>query len=447
MSNFSIRDLVIRVSLMRPDLDAGQADRFLQIAAKRVFRESMLGQVISTVWPIPSHCNQILLTAQLGYWSGGLPNYLQAADNNKLILPSTWEGSTADYLSGVNPAANQKTAADVLRVLEVRTVTLPYFSIGSFLGWAFANGNSVFKATISGTTLTVQSTTSGTIGIGQYITLPSYTGTAPPYISAGTGPYTLSNSNLGTVVTSTTMYGNPVPAANNVVNGGFYIVYQGTVISDSTGTLVCKGGDVLQSNQTSWSLTPLENYDTLNQINWQTQNVYNNRPKSNWNSSLVSGTTMTNVTQAQSWSQRAGQIQSTIGTVAGITAPTAAFQVYSGMIIDLYPSQGYPTAMEITYAATPIGDISDILLDLPDEARDAIVHHALADWLEIPGKEQNLILAENHRQEYERLKGALRTLGALGMGGSAQYRAPLFGGRGNRYFPYFYNPTLMPGPN
>jgi hypothetical protein len=49
--------------------------------------------------------------------------------------------------------------------------------------------------------------------------------------------------------------------------------------------------------------------------------------------------------------------------------------------------------------------------------------------------------------EYERLKGGLRALGSLGLGGSSQFRAPLFGGRGNRYFPFAYNPTLLPGPN
>jgi hypothetical protein len=330
-------------------------------------------------------------------------------------------------------------------------VVLPYFSIGIFQGFLFAVGNSTFKATTSGTTLTVQSTQAGTIQLGQYITVPSYTGTAPPYLSSGTGPYTLSNNNLGTISSSTTMYGNPMPAANNVVNGGFYIVYQGTV-TDQTGTLACKGGDILQTNQSVWSLTSLENYNTLRQVNWQTMMLQNNRPKSSWNASLTAGTVQANITEANAWSQRSGQIQSGLvggssGGFSGGGIPTPAFVTYAGMIIDLYPTQGFPTALEVTYAATPLGDIADIALNLPDEARDAIVHHALADWLEVPGKEQNLILAENHRNEYERLKGGLRALGALGLGGSAVYQAPLFGGRGNRYFPFFYNPTLMPGPN
>ena len=445
MSNFTVRELVIRVSLMRPDLDAGLAERLTQEAAKRVFRESFLGQVITTVYPVGNYVNEIMLTSQIPYWNAGLPNVVYPSDFNKMILPTTWDGSTPDYLSGINPVPAQKTAAEVLRVLQVRTVTLPFFSIGVFQGWVFATGNATFKATISGNQLTVQSVQSGAIGIGQYVDLPSYAGTAPPYISAGTSsPYTLSNTNLGTVAVSTSMSSNPVPDATDVVNGGFYIVYQGPV---QVGTLACKGGDILQTNGLSWSLTPLENYDTLNQVNWQTSQTFNNRPKSNWNSSLTNGTVQTNVTQANAWSQRSGQIQTTIGPVAGITAATPTFAQYAGTIIDLYPSQGYQTAIEVTYAATPIGDIADVVLNMPDEARDAIVNLALADWMAVPGKEQNLILSENRRVEYERLKSGLRALGALGIGGSAQFKSPLFGGRGNRYFPFFYNPTLMPGPN
>jgi len=457
MSNFTVRDLVTRVSLMRPDLDGGLAERLTQEAAKRVFRESLLGQVITTVYPVGINVNEIMLTSQIPYWAAGLPNFLQPSDLNKLILPTTWDGSTPDYLSGINPTPNQKTAAEVLRVMQVRTVTLPFFSIGIFQGWVFATGNATFNATISGTTLTVLGAPAptGALALGQYVTLPAYNGKAAPYINAmsptggftgtgGVGTYQLSNSNLGTVGVSTAMTSNPVPDASDVVNGGFYLVYQGPV---NIGTLLCKGGDVLQSNGATYSMTPLENYDTLTQVNWQTQQLQNNRPKSSWNSSQTNGTTITNVTQARSWSQRQGQMQTTIGTIGGLTAATPTFVQYAGTIIDLYPTQGYQTALEVTYSATPIGDIADIVINLPDEARDAIVNLALADWLSVPGKEQNLILAENRRGEYERLKGALRALGALGTGGSAKFRSPLFGGRGNRYFPFAYNPTLMPGPN
>ena len=373
MSNFTVRELVIRVSLMRPKLDVGLAERLTQEAAKRVFRESFLGQVVTTVYPIPKNCNEIMLTSQIPYWNSGtnLPNYVQPADLNKLVLPTSWDGSTPDFLSGVDPVAKQKTSAEVLRVLQVRTVTLPLFSVGAFQGWLF----------------------------------PS----------------------------------SVVPAANTVVNGGFYIVYQGTV---TVGTLICKGGDILQSNGSVWSVTPIENYDTLVQTNWQTQQLQNNRPKSNWNSSLNNGSTYTNVTQANQWSQRSGQMQTSV-----VNPITPTFPTYTGTIIDLYPTQGYQTVLEVTYAATPIGDIADVVLNLPDEARDAIVNLALADWLAVPGEDQNLILSENRRMEYERLKSGLRAMGALGIGGSPEFKTPLFGGRGNRYFPFFYNPTLMPGPN
>ena len=445
MANLTIRDMVLHISYMRPDLDIGLAERLLQEAAKQVFRESQLGQVITTVYPIGNVVNQILLTSRIPYWNAGLPNYLLPSDSNKLILPTTWDGSTPDDLSGINPAPNQKTSAEVIRVLQVRTVTLPFFSIGTFAGWAFATGNAAFKATISGNQLTVQSVSAGALNVGQYVYLPSYAGTAPPYISAGTSsPYTLSNTNLGTVGVSTNMTSNPVPDATDVVNGAFYIVYQGPV---NTGTLTCKGGDVLQSNGSTWSVTPLENYDTLRQVNWQTTQLYTNRPKSSWNSSQTSGTTMTNITKAGSWSQRQGQMQTTIGAVSGVTVANPTFTQYTGVILDLYPTQGYQTAIEITYNALPTGDIADVVLNLPDEAHEAIINGALADWLSVPGKEQNLILAENRRAEYDRNTSALRAMGALGTGGSPKYRAPLFGGRGNRYFPFAYNPTLMPGPN
>ena len=122
------------------------------------------------------------------------------------------------------------------------------------------------------------------------------------------------------------------------------------------------------------------------------------------------------------------------------------FPTYNGVIIDLYPTQTFDSAIEVTYAASPIGDVADIVMNLPDEARDAIVNLALADILALPGQNQNLILSENRRQDFERLKGALRAMGSIGTGGNAHFQSPTFGGRGNRYMPFYFNPSLLPGP-
>lgn len=123
------------------------------------------------------------------------------------------------------------------------------------------------------------------------------------------------------------------------------------------------------------------------------------------------------------------------------------FSTFTGQYIDLYPTQGQDSAIEIVYSAIPKGDIADTILDLPDEARDAIVNLALSNLLVIPGKYMNPQLSMTYRMQYENLRTGLRSLAVLGMGGTASFRAPLFGGLGNRFWPYFFVPTTLPGPN
>jgi hypothetical protein len=120
------------------------------------------------------------------------------------------------------------------------------------------------------------------------------------------------------------------------------------------------------------------------------------------------------------------------------------FVSYSGQIVDLYPTQGFDTAIEITYTAMPIGDIGDIELCLPMEAQDAIIAGTLAEILSIPGQHQNLQLAEMRRLDYERMKGNLRAIGVLGMGGNAQFQAPVF--VGSFIWPWNQTSWVMPGP-
>lgn len=134
MSNFTVRDLLPRIVAMRPDVDPGLIERLTQEAAKRVLRESFLGQVVSTVFWLPAGTNQIMLCSQLPYWASGQPN-MAIVETNKVVYPTTWDGSTPDSLSGVDPNPNQKTPAEVLRVLEVRTIQPPIFSTAFFRGW------------------------------------------------------------------------------------------------------------------------------------------------------------------------------------------------------------------------------------------------------------------------------------------------------------------------
>jgi hypothetical protein len=117
-----------------------------------------------------------------------------------------------------------------------------------------------------------------------------------------------------------------------------------------------------------------------------------------------------------------------------------------GQIVDLYPMQGYDTAIEFLYAAIPVGDISDVVLNLPNEAQDAIIAGTLSEILAFPGQNQNLQYSEVQREIYERLKGSLRAIGVLGMGGAASFQAPPFGGRGNSFWPAGNVPWTLQGP-
>lgn len=121
------------------------------------------------------------------------------------------------------------------------------------------------------------------------------------------------------------------------------------------------------------------------------------------------------------------------------------FVTYTGKMIDLYPTQGLDTAIEIIYSAVPVGDIGSMYLNLPEEAKDCIINGALFEILQIPGEFQNLQLSESKRVEYERLKSQLTALGVLGYGGAPQFLPTPFGSNGARYYPSGFS-AFYPGP-
>lgn len=121
-----------------------------------------------------------------------------------------------------------------------------------------------------------------------------------------------------------------------------------------------------------------------------------------------------------------------------------SFVGYTGMVLNLYPAPSYDTAFQIQYSCIPNGDIGNMEMNLPDEARDAIVDLALSDILAFPGQGQNLVMSENKRANYEQLKSKLAALGVLGQGGAAVFRSPRFGNRMGGFSPYWFQ-NFWPG--
>jgi len=117
----------------------------------------------------------------------------------------------------------------------------------------------------------------------------------------------------------------------------------------------------------------------------------------------------------------------------------------SGMIVALYPQPDYDTAIELVCSTVPVGDIGNVELNLPIEARECIVAGALAELLMLPGEGQNIQLAQAKQLEFERLRSPLLALGVLGAGGSPTFVSPPFGGNGRRFLPYWFQ-TYTPGP-
>ena len=218
---FTVQDLLARVQPMRPDLDPGLIENMVQETAKRIMRESYLGQVIQTVVPVKGGTNQILLSSRLAYWNPGtntpnlLPSGTSGLDSNQMIVPSNWAGSTPDAYLALDSNPQEKTAAEVLRVMVVRFAPLPI---------------------------------------------------APPPIYRG---YLVlaGNQNLS----------NPTGYAA----GSFLIIYGSATVTDPSTSIsyVVKTGDVIYSNGANWSVYPLEQFRTYRQVNGPTLITNSNQPK------------------------------------------------------------------------------------------------------------------------------------------------------------------------
>jgi hypothetical protein len=205
-------------------------NKIAQEIAKRVMRESYLFQTCSTVFPLKGNTGQLLLTPSLAFWDFNYdtPSVIDGGssglDSNKAIYPSCWDGSTPDMLTGMDALPNQKTAAEVLRVLRVRIARVPYLPSSTFLGWVV--------------------------------------------LSPSSAPYVL-----------------PAPATAGA--GGFYLIYGTATITDpDNNPYDVKTGDMFQSNGSEWLSMPIEKYNTLAQMNKQTVDRYSVRPQSNFNSTM-----------------------------------------------------------------------------------------------------------------------------------------------------------------
>jgi hypothetical protein len=230
MSGFTLRDLESRVNKMRPDLEPGDINKIMQEIAKQVMRDSYLFQVEQTVFPIKADANELLLSSSLGYWGTTCPNAVLGGtvglDTNKAVYPASWSGSTPDILSGLDTAATQKTPAEVVRVMRVRTARPPYTQSCLFAGWM-------------------------------------------------------------TFDSSTTTYS--LPAASTSNQGQFLLAHgTGTATDPSSNAFVVKTGDMLQSDGTSWLLRKLEEYATMPQMNGPAISAYAVRPKTYTNNKVAS---------------------------------------------------------------------------------------------------------------------------------------------------------------
>jgi len=203
-----------------------------------------------------------------------------------------------------------------------------------------------------------------------------------------------------------------LPTVNSSMTGQFYINYGGAATDNNGDCWYCDG--------TQWNRYDQTTFSTMGQENWQSLNQWSNKNQ------FLKGNIL-------SWSQRHGGVE--------ILGSTTTSQVFTGMILEFYPTTRYDTAVEITYAGVPVDDYSDLDLGLPEEAKDPIVNGALADILALPGEHQNIQLSEIRREDWERGKSYMRALGATGLGGSAQYASPAFGGGYNSAWPHYYGGT------
>jgi len=218
---FTVQSLLARVQPMRPDLDPGLVENMIQETAKRIMRESYLGHVVQTVVPVTGGTNQILLSSRLPYWNAGTntPNvYLGGSnglDSSQMVVPSNWAGSTPDAHLALDSNPQEKTAAEVLRVMMVRFAPLPIAPPPSNKGYLVLAGNQTLNA--------------------------------PTGYTAGS---------------FLIIYGSAT-----VTDPSNSIAY------------VVKTGDVIYSNGVNWSVYPLEQFRTYRQMNAPTVNANSNQPQ------------------------------------------------------------------------------------------------------------------------------------------------------------------------
>jgi len=226
-------------------------------------------------------------------------------------------------------------------------------------------------------------------------------------------------------------YFKAIPSTTGWTMGDFIILMVGGSITQSSITSYWNGDDVAYwNNATSmWTFLPANQF-----INLAQQSAGNAEHSPSAPVILPPQSNPSN-TYPAFWTQRSGRM-------AYLQSGANLYTGFTGMQIKLYNASSYDTAFQVQYSCIPNGDIGNMELNLPDEARDAIVDLCLSDILSLPGTGQNLILSENKRVTYEQVKSKLAALGVMGMGGSTTFHSPNFGSRTGRSSPYWFSNSL-----
>lgn len=369
---FTVRSLLARIAPMRPDLkDQGMVDYITQEVARRLMKDTFLGQTTQDVFYLPKGVDQVLLSASIPWWDTTNYKPTQTYVKSSHLGSSRMAVPSASLVQDSDPNQyQQKTPVDVFRVMRIRIARLPYSNInqGNFISyWPAAPGDTLAAD--------------------------------PSLVSASAGDFYIAMT----------------PGSATLTDGS---------------TLSWNAGDVIQSDGSAWTVFHLELFNTIPQSNQGTINQY--------------------TTQAQSpagapnrWTQMPGQMG--FDVLKAGTPNTISYTTLTGMNMYLYPQTDYDTAIEFVCSTIPIGEIGDLELNLPMEARDCIVAGALAEVLQLPGEGQNLALSQAKQMEFERLRSPLLAMGILGAGGSPTFVPPPFGSRGGRFWPYWFQ-TYIPGP-
>jgi len=209
---FTVRSLLARIAPMRPDLkDQGMVDYITQEVARRLMKDTFLGQTTQDVFYLPKGVDQVLLSASIPWWDTTNYKPTQTYVKSSHLGSSRMAVPSASLVQDSDPNQyQQKTPVDVFRVMRIRIARLPYSNInqGNFISyWPAAPGDTLAAD--------------------------------PSLVSASAGDF----------------YIAMIPGSATLTDG-----------SD----LEWNAGDVIQSNGSAWTAYRLEQYSTVPQSNQRT---------------------------------------------------------------------------------------------------------------------------------------------------------------------------------